>query len=198
MEIEEISSGSSLPLLSLNHISLLCRSVSTSAAFYEEVLGFVVIKRPSSFNFNGAWLFNYGVGIHLLENNSSNEYDMLFLSRPINPQDNHISFQCTDIGFVKRRLQELGIKYVTAVVNEGRIRVDQVFFHDPDGYMIEICNCDKLPVLPLSSPFLPEIPISSPFKESKGSTCKKMVDGCGLMENAMMESLSMEMMNFSF
>ncbi|KAJ4967613.1 hypothetical protein NE237_019462 [Protea cynaroides] len=198
MEIEEISSSEALPLLSLNHISLLCRSVAISARFYEDILGFVLIKRPSSFKFNGAWLFNYGVGIHLLENNSVNEYDMLFLSRPINPKDNHISFQCTDIGVVKMRLQEMGIKYVTAVVNEGRIRVDQLFFHDPDGYMIEICNCENIPVLPISSPFLPELPISSCFKEPKGSTCKKMVDSCGQMENAMMENLSMEMMNFSF
>ncbi|XP_042507554.1 uncharacterized protein LOC122083736 [Macadamia integrifolia] len=192
MEIEEISSVSALPLLSLNHISLLCRSVPTSATFYEEVLGFVHIKRPSSFSFNGAWLFNYGVGVHLIENNSANdEFDILFLSRPINPLDNHISFQCPDIGVVKMRLEKMGIKYVTAVVNEGGIRVDQVFFHDPDGYMIEICNCENLPVLPLSSPFLPELPVSSSFKAIKGRTCKKM-------ENAMMESLSMEMMNFSF
>ncbi|OWM88899.1 hypothetical protein CDL15_Pgr020853 [Punica granatum] len=55
--IEEVSSSctEALPLLSLNHVSLLCRSVWESTRFYEEVLGFVLIKRPSSFNFNGAW-----------------------------------------------------------------------------------------------------------------------------------------------
>lgn len=57
MEIEEIcSSAQALPLLSLNHVSFLCRSVKESVRFYEEVLGFVLIKRPSSFNFTGAWL----------------------------------------------------------------------------------------------------------------------------------------------
>jgi catechol 2,3-dioxygenase-like lactoylglutathione lyase family enzyme len=56
MEIEEVSSYEALPLLSLNHVSLLCRSVWDSVRFYEDVLGFVLIKRPSSFNFNGAWL----------------------------------------------------------------------------------------------------------------------------------------------
>ena len=25
----------------------------------------------------------------------------------------------------------------------------QVFFHDPSGFMIEICNCDALPICPL-------------------------------------------------
>jgi catechol-2,3-dioxygenase len=44
-----------LPLLSLNHVSFVCRSVQESVKFYENVLGFVLIKRPSSFKFEGAW-----------------------------------------------------------------------------------------------------------------------------------------------
>ncbi|RDX83737.1 hypothetical protein CR513_35318 [Mucuna pruriens] len=46
----------SLPLLSLNHVSFVCKSVSESVKFYEDVLGFVLIKRPSSFKFEGAWV----------------------------------------------------------------------------------------------------------------------------------------------
>ncbi|KAK4788402.1 hypothetical protein SAY86_019721 [Trapa natans] len=71
--------------------------------------------------------------------------------KKINPKDNHISFQCYDMGRLVRKLEEMGIEYVTAVVEEGGVKVDQLFFHDPDGYMIEICNCENLPVLPLSS-----------------------------------------------
>lgn len=44
-----------MPVLSLNHVSFICKSAEKSVKFYEEVLGFVVIKRPSSFNFQGAW-----------------------------------------------------------------------------------------------------------------------------------------------
>ena len=40
-----------LPLLSLNHVSFVCKSVSESVKFYEDVLGFLLIKRPSSFKF---------------------------------------------------------------------------------------------------------------------------------------------------
>lgn len=56
-EIERVveSESGSLPLLSLNHVSFVCKSVIESVRFYEEVLGFVMIKRPSSFNFEGAW-----------------------------------------------------------------------------------------------------------------------------------------------
>ncbi|XP_058098739.1 glyoxylase I 4-like [Magnolia sinica] len=206
MGIEEISCEcpAPLPLLSLNHVSFVCRSVRISVRFYEEVLGFVPIKRPSSFNFNGAWLFNYGIGIHLLESNKME--DIAQQQQVINPKDNHISFQCSDMGLVKRNLEEMGIKYVTAVVEEGGIKVDQLFFHDPDGYMIEICNCDNLPVLPLSAcPLKPKesnlkiqsskSPLILPLNEKERSF--KAV-GCGVMENLMMESLSMNMLNMSF
>lgn len=50
---------------------------------------------------------------------------------------------------VQRRLKELGIRYVQRRVEEGGIHVDQIFFHDPDGFMIEVCTCDNLPVIPL-------------------------------------------------
>ncbi|KAK6922631.1 hypothetical protein RJ641_010935 [Dillenia turbinata] len=165
MEIEEMSSCSDpLPLLSLNHVSILVRSV---------------------------WeLYNYGIGIHLLENESIDPYEIVE-ARPINPKDNHISFQCTDVGIVKKRLEELGMRYVTAVVEDEGNKVDQVFFHDPDGYMIEICNCEKIPMIPISS---------CAFKP-RGTTFKKGAPNaykCGFMEKHMMDNLSMEMMNFSF
>ncbi|XP_050366851.1 glyoxylase I 4-like [Argentina anserina] len=184
VEIEEVNSCEALPLLSLNHVSLLCRSVWDSMRFYEEVLGFVLIKRPSSFNFNGAWLYNYGIGIHLIESPAMEDFEL----RPINPKDNHISFQCTDVGLVKRKLHEMGMRYVTAVVEDNGVKVDQVFFHDPDGYMIELCNCENIPIIPVSA---------CTFKP-RSSSFTKAPTSCGFMETLMMESLSLDMMNFSF
>ncbi|KAK1316913.1 hypothetical protein QJS10_CPA05g00824 [Acorus calamus] len=35
-----------LPMMALNHVSRLCRSVETSTDFYVNVLGFVLIERP--------------------------------------------------------------------------------------------------------------------------------------------------------
>ena len=51
---------------------------------------------------------------------------------------------------VEGKLKEMGIPYIQRRVEEGGIYVDQLFFHDPDGFMIEICNCDNLPVISLS------------------------------------------------
>lgn len=140
--------GGVLPLASLNHISIVCRSVEASLRFYTDVLGFVPIRRPGSFDFGGAWLFNYGIGIHLLQ--SEDPGSLPPEKGEINPKDNHISFQCESMVAVERRLKEIGIPYVQRCVEEGGINVDQIFFHDPDGFMIEICNCDNLPVVPLA------------------------------------------------
>ncbi|XP_047324613.1 glyoxylase I 4-like [Impatiens glandulifera] len=139
--------GNPLRLTSLNHVSLVCRSVEDSIEFYTNILGFVPVRRPGSFDFSGAWLFSYGIGIHLLQ--SENPENMPKKTE-INPKDNHISFQCESIGTVEKKLKEMEMKYVRREVEEGGIFVDQLFFHDPDGFMIEICNCDNLPVVPLA------------------------------------------------
>ncbi|KAL9273865.1 Glyoxylase I 4-like protein [Drosera capensis] len=135
-----------LHLTSLNHISLVCKSVEESMCFYQNVLGFVPVCRPGSFDFNGAWLYGYGIGIHLLQ---VKEEEELPKKDEINPKDSHISFQCENMGMVEKKLKEMDIKYIRQRVEEGSISVDQIFFHDPDGFMIEICNCDKLPIVPL-------------------------------------------------
>ncbi|KAK2651577.1 hypothetical protein Ddye_011433 [Dipteronia dyeriana] len=138
--------GNPLHLTSLNHVSLICRSVEESIDFYQNVLGFVPIRRPGSFDFDGAWLFGFGIGIHLLQ---SEDLEKLPKKTEINPKDNHISFQCESVRAVEKKLKEMEIKYKRAGVEEGGIHVDQLFFHDPDGFMIEICDCDNLPVVPL-------------------------------------------------
>ncbi|XAR56309.1 Lactoylglutathione lyase [Bertholletia excelsa] len=178
-----MDSSNQQPLLALNHVSFVCKSVRRSVKFYEEVLGFLLIKRPSSFDFEGAWLFNHGVGIHLLEME-----EVPRKKGRINPKDNHISFQTPDMGLIIEKLEEMKIEYVTAVVKEGGIVVDQLFFHDPDGYMIEICNCQNLPILPLSSCPLKKMPRKLIPKEH----CSEEV------EAMMMEYLAVDMINISF
>lgn len=59
-------------------------------------------------------------------------------------------WQCESMITVERTLKEMEIDYVKCRVEEAGICVDQLFFHDPDGTMIEICNCEVLPVVPLA------------------------------------------------
>ncbi|KAL1545249.1 hypothetical protein AAHA92_21996 [Salvia divinorum] len=121
------------PLMALNH-----------------VLGFVLIKRPESFHFDGVWLFNYGIGIHLVQ---SKDEDKLPTDKDrLDPMDNHISFQCEDVEAMVKQLKEMNIKYMKRTVGdqEGAV-IDQLFFKDPDGFMIEICNCENLKLMPQRS-----------------------------------------------
>ena len=78
---------------------------------------------------------------------------------------------------------------MTPLMEDDGNKVDQVFFHDPDGYMIEICNCENIPIVPLSSCI---------FRPRMGSFKRATPNRYGFMETVMMESLSMDMMNFSF
>ncbi|KAK4742153.1 hypothetical protein SAY87_000154 [Trapa incisa] len=192
-QLYSCSSYPETPLLALNHVSFVCKSIARSVRFYEDVLGFVLIKRPSSFNFEGAWLFNYGIGIHLLEVD-----EVPTKKGKINPKDNHVSFQCYDMKRLVRKLEAMDIEYVTAVVEDGGIKVDQLFFHDPDGYMIEICNCENLPVLPLSSCPLKlsnanSNPIPNPTYGKRASDIQCAIE----VAAAMMENLMLNMMDIS-
>ncbi|CAL5015691.1 unnamed protein product [Urochloa decumbens] len=149
---EEPAGPGALPQVRLNHVSFQCASVEESVEFYRRVLGFELVKRPASLDFRGAWLHRYGMGIHLLQRDSdSNALPLPAAARPpaINPKGNHISFQCTDMGHMKARLAEMELEFVAARVRDGETVVEQLFFHDPDGNVIEICDCEKLPVIPL-------------------------------------------------
>ncbi|KAJ3683813.1 hypothetical protein LUZ60_014040 [Juncus effusus] len=148
MEEKYIEEVGPMPLMALNHISRLCESVQASIVFYVKVLGFVLIKRPPSLHFNGAWLFNYGVGVHLVQKQDDTQLPDADRNR-LDPMDNHISFQCEDMDAMEKRLKEMKIKYLKRTINEEEgSPIDQLFFKDPDGFMIEICNCENLELVP--------------------------------------------------
>ncbi|CAN7128145.1 unnamed protein product [Brassica rapa subsp. narinosa] len=138
------------PLMALNHVSRLCRDVKKSLEFYTKVLGFVETERPASLDFDGAWLFNYGVGIHLVQ--AKDEEKLPSNTDHLDPMDNHISFQCEDMEALEKRLKEVDVKYIKRTVGEQEdAAIDQLFFNDPDGFMVEICNCENLELKPRDS-----------------------------------------------
>uniref|UniRef100_A0A0E0KTB4 VOC domain-containing protein n=1 Tax=Oryza punctata TaxID=4537 RepID=A0A0E0KTB4_ORYPU len=150
-EAPDPADAASVPLVRLNHVSFQCTSVEKSVDFYHRVLGFELIKRPESLNFEGAWLYKYGMGIHLLQRGDDAD-GCSIPTRPlpaINPMGNHVSFQCSDMAVMKARLRAMDREFVVRKVWDGETVVDQLFFHDPDGNMIEVCNCENLPVIPL-------------------------------------------------
>jgi catechol 2,3-dioxygenase-like lactoylglutathione lyase family enzyme len=118
----------SLPLAGLNHIARETTDVDRCLRFYRDVLGFRQVRRPD-FNFGGAWLYNYGFMIHVIEGKPP--------LRPgeISTRADHVAFHTDDSAAVERLLGEHGISYRRNVNAAG---VTQLFFHDPDGNHIEI------------------------------------------------------------
>jgi catechol 2,3-dioxygenase-like lactoylglutathione lyase family enzyme len=119
-----------LPIMSVNHVGLMTKRLAESRAFYREVLGFREVSRPN-FNFAGAWLYNYGLMIHLIENAEAGEP-----GRTIETRTNHLALHSDDLASVERILQQRGIAYrKNMIVDRG---IPQIFFRDPDGHHVEV------------------------------------------------------------
>ncbi|KAL6780895.1 hypothetical protein ACKKBG_A08915 [Auxenochlorella protothecoides x Auxenochlorella symbiontica] len=131
----------SLALGTLNHVSFVVADVAIAAQFYRDVLGFTLVRRPSSFHFDGCWLWRHGLGVHLIRGTPVNKD-----KSSIVPQSNHLSFLAQDLDTVERQLDDFRIKYVVQRCCEDGVEMRQLFFHDPDNHMIEVCNCDEFPL----------------------------------------------------
>ena len=119
-----------LPIQSVNHIARVTHDLETSLAFYRDVLGFRHIRRPN-FAFPGAWLFNYGVQIHLIATATGHP-----APGDVSIRSDHVAFHVADTEEAERRLQDHDIPFRKNVVPDTG--VTQLFFLDPDGNHIEI------------------------------------------------------------
>lgn len=128
-----------LPIQSVNHIARLTRRLEESKAFYRDVLGFRELERPN-FNFPGAWLYNYGLQIHLIVDDKAPDPD-----GEISTRDAHVALHVDDLAVAEALLNEHGIPYRTNFVPDRN--VTQIFFRDPDGYHIEIATYPPTPPL---------------------------------------------------
>jgi catechol 2,3-dioxygenase-like lactoylglutathione lyase family enzyme len=120
----------SFRLNGLHHVARVTKHLEASRAFYREVLGFAEIPRPN-FSFGGAWLFNYGLQIHLIVDEQARNAE-----GPIQTRGNHLAFETPDIEAFETGLKERGIEY--RVNYQAGTGVKQLFFRDPDGHHVEI------------------------------------------------------------
>jgi catechol 2,3-dioxygenase-like lactoylglutathione lyase family enzyme len=121
-----------LDLEALNHIARTTKNLETSRRFYIDVLGCREISRPA-FNFAGAWLYVADLQFHLIE-------DLTTPDSPstINTRENHLAFRVADLDAMELRLQAHKVPYRRSGIQDRKI--DQIFFRDPDGWMIEIAS----------------------------------------------------------
>lgn len=115
----------------LHHLNICCtpENLEATRAFYERYLGLEPGPRPPFREF-GYWLYHDGhPWVHIS-------------TRPKIVQDDgrtgfgHIAFHGKGYASLKKRLAEDGISYEERPSPDNRLM--QVFFHDPNGVMLEL------------------------------------------------------------
>ena len=119
-----------LPISTVNHVSRATADVEKSRRFYRDVLGFREVQRPP-FRFDGAWLYNDHVMIHLIDGDPPPRSDEL------SGKSDHVAFHSDEVERVERLLDEHGLRFLKNVNAAG---LTQLFFNDPDGNTIEIAQ----------------------------------------------------------
>jgi catechol 2,3-dioxygenase-like lactoylglutathione lyase family enzyme len=123
----------------IQHVGLVVSDVDRSRRFYREALGLEEVPRPANFAFDGAWFRFGGTEIHLL----AEEHTTGGAGQP-NPgagaargMTHHLAFEVDDLDGALDRLAENGVSLAGGPMPRGDGHV-QVFFHDPDGYVLEL------------------------------------------------------------
>ena len=122
-----------------NHYAITVTDVGKSLNFYRNVLGLQQIRRPN-FDRYGAWLTAGNLEIHLIKGPAVvPNTDSLIVG--------HLSLETNNIQEVRKRLVDNHVPFTqnVSVPNKKQTTVvTQFFLRDPDGYYVEICNCDIL------------------------------------------------------
>lgn len=138
-------------IIRCNHIAIIVADVGRSLSFYSDILGFQQVQRPN-FDRHGAWLTMGNLELHLIK------------GKPHAPdgEDLIVGHMAFDTDYPERVLQKLiqmnvPFRQNVSVPDPQKARnnkeenfessdgkVTQYFIRDPDGYYIEICNCEVL------------------------------------------------------
>ena len=122
----------------LHHVGLVVSDLKRSRRFYGEALGLEEVPRPPNFTFAGMW-FRFGdTEIHLLA-----EADTTGRAGTPDPGpsatfglSSHIALEVEDLAAACARLEENRVPLIGGPMSRGD-GVTQVFFLDPDGYVLE-------------------------------------------------------------
>ena len=123
----------------LQHVGLVVRDLDSSRRFYAGALGLEEVPRPSNFTFDGAWFRFGGTEIHLLAEahttGGAGQGDAgTGADRGLT---HHLACEVDDLQAARSRLAAHGVELEGGPMPRGD-GVTQVFFRDPDGYVLEL------------------------------------------------------------
>jgi catechol 2,3-dioxygenase-like lactoylglutathione lyase family enzyme len=122
-----------MPLTQLNHVTVRTRDMEGTKDFYEKVLGLKAGWRPP-LTFPGYWLYcGEQPVVHLVPHNGA-------IGAGANTDGtgnfDHVAFVAKDFYGMRKHFAGLGIKFMDR--DPPGAGVQQIFFPDPNGVMIEI------------------------------------------------------------
>jgi catechol 2,3-dioxygenase-like lactoylglutathione lyase family enzyme len=123
----------------IQHVGLVVSDLERSRRFYADALGLEEVPRPSNFTFDGAWFLFGGTELHLLSEahttGGAGQGDAgAGASRGLT---SHLAFEVDDLEPALARLAEHDVELAGGPMPRGD-GVTQVFFLDPDGYVLEL------------------------------------------------------------
>ena len=150
----------------IDHVNLVVRDLDRMVEFYRHVLGLRETKRVT---ISGPWIAAV-VGLNdahadvvYLDLPAGPRIELIRYNRPtaaVEPQGlgtsntpglRHLAFKVTDIDAAVERLKQAGVRLFsdvqqvpdTQVTYAGGIRKRLVYFHDPEGNLLELCEYKK-------------------------------------------------------
>ena len=146
----------------IDHVNIVVRDMQTMVSFYRDVLGLEVTK---DVNISGDWIGQVvglenvrarvvylemptGARIELIEYESPEHVDLDQLGQPHVRGLRHLGFAVNDIDAVHERLAAAGVRFLSDVQQvpdeqvtfEGSARKRLVYFRDPEGNLLELCQ----------------------------------------------------------
>jgi catechol 2,3-dioxygenase-like lactoylglutathione lyase family enzyme len=123
----------------IQHVGLVVSDLDRSRGFYSGALGLEEVPRPPSFRFDGAWFRFGGTEIHLLaEEHTTGGAGRGYAGAGVSHGlTSHIAFETDDLAAACARVWEHGVELAGGPMPRGD-GYDQVFFLDPDGYVLEL------------------------------------------------------------
>ena len=126
---------------SLDHVTIVVKDLAATRRFYVEALGMDEVARPN-FSVAGQWFQAGATLIHtILEFEGSGPAG---LGGGANTRGHHFAFLVEDAHEAARRIEALGIPFVSPPKQRPDGAV-QLFLHDPDGHLVELCSVANAP-----------------------------------------------------
>ena len=128
------------PLLSvrtIDHIAVIAQDLEASRHFYEDTLGMKPVPRPA-FPFEGLWFQAGQTQIHvILANQEAGPAGQPPFGGTMTSRGHHMAFELADCAEAVAKLREANIEIVAGPQSRPD-GFQQVYIHDPDGYLVEL------------------------------------------------------------